>query len=142
MQQIVINTCFGGFGLSHEGIQLYAKLKGIKLYSWIDDISKSIYKERATLDSPYILVHYCTVPVKDNTEYEMKQAKSKKSIYWLDHDLKRNDPILIKVITRLKKRANGKHADLKIVSIPDDIQWEIKEYDGNEWVAEKHRTWD
>ena len=30
---------------------------------------------------------------------------------------------------------------LKIIEIPDDVDWIIEEYDGNEWVAEKHRTW-
>lgn len=30
---------------------------------------------------------------------------------------------------------------LKVVEIPDDVDWQISEYDGNEWVAEKHRTW-
>lgn len=33
------------------------------------------------------------------------------------------------------------HADLKIVEIPPDVDWEINEYDGVEWVAETHRTW-
>jgi hypothetical protein len=27
------------------------------------------------------------------------------------------------------------------VDIPLDIQWTIEEYDGDEWVAEVHRTW-
>jgi hypothetical protein len=28
-----------------------------------------------------------------------------------------------------------------VVEIPDGVEWEIAEYDGLEWVAEKHRTW-
>jgi hypothetical protein len=28
-----------------------------------------------------------------------------------------------------------------VVTIPDDVAWTIEEYDGNEWVAEVHRTW-
>ena len=38
-------------------------------------------------------------------------------------------------------RENGKHATLKIVKIPDGVEWEIEEYDGREWISEKHRTW-
>jgi hypothetical protein len=30
---------------------------------------------------------------------------------------------------------------LKVVEIPDGVKWQIEEYDGSEWVAEKHRTW-
>jgi hypothetical protein len=31
---------------------------------------------------------------------------------------------------------------IKVITIPDGIEWEIKEYDGLEHIAEKHRTWD
>lgn len=30
---------------------------------------------------------------------------------------------------------------LKVVDIPDDVEWEIEEKDGDEWVSEKHRRW-
>ena len=30
---------------------------------------------------------------------------------------------------------------LGIVEIPDGVEWEIEEYDGDEWVSEKHRKW-
>ena len=33
--------------------------------------------------------------------------------------------------------ANGDHAKLKIVEIPADVEWQIDEYDGTEWIAEK-----
>jgi hypothetical protein len=37
--------------------------------------------------------------------------------------------------------ANGYCAELKVVEIPDGVEWSIHEYDGSEWVAEAHRTW-
>jgi hypothetical protein len=39
------------------------------------------------------------------------------------------------------EKSSGVYAELKIVDIPDDVEWEIDEYDGKEWVAEVHRTW-
>jgi hypothetical protein len=30
---------------------------------------------------------------------------------------------------------------LKIVEVPADVEWVIDVYDGNEHVAEAHRTW-
>lgn len=60
---------------------------------------------------------------------------------WWYADIERDDPYLVQVVREMGSSANGKYAKLKIVEIPGDIEWEIAEYDGNEWVAEKHRTW-
>lgn len=60
---------------------------------------------------------------------------------WYDREVERDDPYLIKVVKELGPRANGSCASLKIVEIPGDVSWHIAEYDGNEWVAEDHRTW-
>jgi hypothetical protein len=48
---------------------------------------------------------------------------------------------LVAVVEKLGEKADGFCATLKVVEIPEDVDWEIGEYDGNEWVAEKHRTW-
>lgn len=54
----------------------------------------------------------------------------------------RSDPRLIQAIEELgAEKASGRFAALKIVEIPDDVEWTIEEYDGVEWVAKKHRTW-
>ena len=36
---------------------------------------------------------------------------------------------------------NGIYAKLKIIDIPDDVEWNIEEYDGTEWISEVHQTW-
>ena len=48
---------------------------------------------------------------------------------------------LVECVEKLGKDADGAFAELKVVDIPDDVKWEIEEYDGMEWVSEKHRTW-
>lgn len=54
----------------------------------------------------------------------------------------RDDPYLVEVVHELGKKAdNTPLSELKVVDIPSDIEWTIEEYDGAEWVAEKHRTW-
>lgn len=60
---------------------------------------------------------------------------------WYDREVARDDPYLIKVVKELGSAANGSCASLKIVEVPGDVSWHIAEYDGNEWVAEDHRTW-
>jgi hypothetical protein len=58
-----------------------------------------------------------------------------------EDDIKRNNSILVEIVEQLGEAANGEFAELKVVEIPDDAEWTIQEYDGDEWVAEKHRTW-
>jgi hypothetical protein len=59
-----------------------------------------------------------------------------------DSNIARDDPVLVAIVRELGKSANGKYADLKIVEVPYGVDWTIEEYDGVEWVAEKHRTWE
>ena len=63
----------------------------------------------------------------------------------LDRDIRRDDPVLISVIEELQQQnmvmADGMFATIRIVEIPDDVEWIIQEYDGLEVVAEVHRTW-
>ena len=46
-----------------------------------------------------------------------------------------------KLIEYLDKTDESLHGSLKVVDIPDDVDYVIEEYDGKEWIAEKHRTW-
>ena len=57
------------------------------------------------------------------------------------YDIARDDADLVYVVETLGEGAAGRYSQLKIVEIPADVEWEIAEYDGNEWVAEVHRTW-
>lgn len=141
MMKIVINKCHGGFGLSEEALVRYAEIKGITLYPEKDK---------------YDHITYWTVPVEqrmdttvNNAEIWHKMSLEQRAEYnrkWseqtlYDHDILRNDPALIQLVEELGERANGDYANLKVVEIPADVDWEIDEYDGKEWVAEKHRTW-
>jgi hypothetical protein len=58
-----------------------------------------------------------------------------------DDYIPRDNPQLISVVQALGESASGPYAQLKIVEVPDDVEWTIHEYDGSEWVAEAHRTW-
>lgn len=53
----------------------------------------------------------------------------------------RADERLIKAVEKLGIEASENDSELKIVEIPDDMEWEIDEYDGKESVHEKHRVW-
>jgi hypothetical protein len=110
--KIVINSDYGGFGMSDEAIRMYADLVGFKLYEQVDGSFTMFYRDAELKD------------------------------YFLDCDIPRDDENLVKVVEALGTAANGKYSELKIVEIPDDVNWMICENDGREWVAERHRTWE
>ena len=112
--KIVINSDYGGFSLSDEAILEYGKRKGLNLV-----------KDENT--SWNISIFY-----KDSADKEN---------YFEDREIPRNDPDLVTVVEVLGESANGFAASLKIVEIPEDVDWYVEENDGREWVAEKHRTW-
>jgi len=93
MTKIVINTCFGGFGLSDAALDEYKGRKGIT----------------------------------DENFYH--------------NDIPRDCSVLVAMIEEQGTAVDGDFADLKIVEIPDGVNWYIHEYDGLEHVAERHRTW-
>lgn len=72
--------------------------------------------------------------------FELYKEKAQTDISYAN-DIKRDDPILIEVIEELDHEADTCFSNLKIVEIPDGVEWEVQEYDGYEHIAEKHRTW-
>jgi arginine/lysine/ornithine decarboxylase len=119
--KVAINGCFGGFGLSEEAFQKLLGRKGIE-YERADD-SK-----------------YSSLGI---THYYRKGMLGKDEGYLAHFEFTDNraDPDLIAVIEELGEAANSRFAEIKIVEIPDDVEWVINEYDGVEHVAEVHRTW-
>ena len=130
--KIVINKCFGGFGLSHKAVMQYAELKGFKLYPFVE--TGECHRFKPYGGGEVFLIHYSKAPLLDNGSYL-------EDSYFSDRDIERTDPILIKVVEELKEKANGHSAKLSVIEIPDDIKWEIDEYDGIETVHEKHGSW-
>ena len=113
--KIVINGDYGEFGLSENAIERYFKLKGWKLVK--------------AKESDILMDSYYTNSISDDN-------------YWSYYYLERDDPTLVQVVEELHEVADGRFSELKIVEIPDDVDWTIEEYDGVEWIAEKHRTWE
>jgi len=72
--------------------------------------------------------------------WELRGKKPDKD--WWRGDLERNDSVLVQVVEELGENACGEFAQLKVVEIPDGVDYEINEFGGKEHIAEKHRTWD
>lgn len=157
MKKIVINTKHGGFGLSPKALASYMNSKGKQCYFFESRIVDSRYVyilidiERDEL--PYFYTAFTLSNPNDymdlikQSENSSKEEKEKiLKIYeemWINEwEIPRDDHDLIKIVEAMGcTQASGKSAELKIVEIPDDVDWVIEEYDGLEWIAEKHRTW-
>jgi hypothetical protein len=109
--KVVINSDYGGFGISDEAMELYLTRKGLPFV-------KRPWRNGFLFGDP-IDDQHC----------------------FFESDFDRNDPILVQVVEKLGKKANGQYASLRIVEIPDDVEWVLHEYDGIESIHEKHRVW-
>jgi hypothetical protein len=118
--KVVINQCFGGFGLSQKAFVMLLERKGVEF----EVVSTSRFGMLSE-------------------EYYEKGHAGDDNYYISDYDFydDRSDEDLVEIVELLKEEANGWAAELKVVEIPDGVEWYINEYDGIEHVAEKHRTW-
>ena len=121
--KVVINKCYGGFGISNE-----ARLELIKRKSKLVRVVEARADEYG----------YFKRMIERGVF-----TKVKGKVYADDasDDENRTDKDLIEIVERLGEKANGQYAKLAIVEIPDGIEWEIDEYDGIESIEETHRSW-
>ena len=57
-------------------------------------------------------------------------------------EISRSDLSLIAAVETIGlKESADEFAELKIVEIPNGVDYIIQKYDGIEWIAEKHRVW-
>jgi len=114
MIELVINSDFGGFGLSENAIKRLFQLKGWKLVRRSNEGSSHAFYYKDSISDGNLFSEY---------------------------DLERDDLELVQVVGELGIKANGPYSNLKIISIPNDVKYSIEEYDGREHVAELHRKW-
>ncbi|MHC5375611.1 hypothetical protein ACYSNU_17730 [Enterococcus sp. LJL120] len=140
--KIVLNKCFGGFGLSHKAKMEIFKRKGIIVFPYTHIWnSKSIdrdYWERyegQKLGSSLSQIYYLEKdPDVENFVMNWEDVSNKFGFVDDDYDETemRNDETLVTVVEELGDEADGSFANLKVVEIPEGVDWEISDYDGVE----------
>lgn len=111
--KIVINKCFGGFSLSKKAVEFMANLGSSQARAELNEI-----------------------PSRDNN-YDSYYGYSKE----FESEYDRSDSNLVLAVETLGCEANGCFSKLKVVEIPEGVNWEIINHDGLETVHEKHRIW-
>ena len=114
--KIVINRCYGGFSISKECCKFMAA-RGNK------QAAAELLECNQSKDKHWYGYGYC-------------------SKGGFSDGYNREDPDLIAAVEELgSKKASGGLSNLVIVEIPDGIQYQIDEYDGQESIHEQHRSW-
>lgn len=122
--KFVINSCFGGFGLSKEAKEWLAEHKGWKVADHVDPDKLYHGDCQKLLEEGYHFYNY-------ESSYEPLNGLSfLASTYELEF---RSNPDIVECVEVLGKLANGMCANLEVVEADYPIeQLEIHEYDGNE----------
>jgi len=139
--KVVINRCYGGFGLSHEAVMRYFEIKGITVYPeqgkdhWKFWTYWTVKPEDRLEDKEGEAFY--AMSMEDRRAYNATQSAQTVG----EREIERHDPALVQAVEELGNAANGSHAELAVVEIPDDVDYIVEEYDGMEHIAEAHRTW-
>jgi hypothetical protein len=155
--KIVLNKCYGGFGLSPKAIKRLADLQGRGCYFFLDKYkperhapatmeqaeNEGMFFSAFSIPNPDEFLHRDREWHELTTEEchawnEKYDSVSLKSSYGYEE---RGDPLLVQVVEELGEAASGKLAELVIVEIPDGIEYEIDDYDGIETAHEEHMSW-
>ena len=114
MRKIVINKSYGSFCVSHKA---FLRLRELGQREALQETDPGAYWPNAA-------------------------APREPSLNRCGAFVPRDDQTLIRVVEDLHAEANGHGAELKVVSIPDDVKWQISKTDGIEHVSEVHRIWE
>lgn len=133
-KKVVVNKCFGGFGLSSEAV--------IRLIEMNCDSIKSMSLNEYTGGKSKLISSEKFNKLRDGYEVGWIEGVLYKDDYvYFYQDDNREDLDLIFVVETMKEKASSNLSRLEIVEIPKNVDYVIDEYDGLESIHEKHKSW-
>ncbi|MBS6168851.1 MAG: hypothetical protein KIC65_09595 [Firmicutes bacterium] len=144
--KIIINRKYGGFWISNIALEELMQRKGetICFYEMtFDDSDKYTYTKTDASNNNLFVAAICNdfgdvfIPEND----EQSDEFYKHIIRGNDWRWRTDTDLINLIVEKGSEFVSSPLSSLEIVEIPDDIEWEIEEYDGMEWISEKHRSW-
>lgn len=162
--KVVINKCYGGFGLSARAVARIAEIEGRPCFFFrrnlassfdapaipatMEEIEEEMKRTRLGFWSAYDIPDLSVLPSQDNWHSMPMDQRKATNEAWDKHSQesrfdrdKRHYGPLVQAVEELGELANGGFSSLKVIEIPDGVDYEIDDYDGIESVHEVHRSW-
>ena len=139
--KVAVNRCYGGFDLSPKAVKMLMNRKGLNCFMYkqtkykFDSGKEEFTRIDETSEECGLGIYYVKNDLGDRTDNIPKDS------YWYYGDIDRTDEDLISVIEELGDGTNGRFGSIEVIKIPNDIEWEIDNYDGIETIHERHRSW-
>ncbi len=114
MGKVVVNAEVGSvFSLSEIAWQMLAAIKGLR-FSHCDPGGLCCYLSEG-------------------------EGEPERPFYCREMD--RSDDALVRTVERLGTLANAGHTNLRIVAVPDNVDWEVRSVHGYEYVTDGKKIW-
>lgn len=137
--KVVINTCFGGFGISEKAyIRLITLGVPVRKHTQQERNPETGRYEKEPLNDGEVIFDRSLEEDSDINK-AMSRLSGRYWESWIDKN--REHPLLIQVVEELGTEADTRFSELKVVEIPDGVSYHIDEYDGRESIHEDHRSW-
>lgn len=135
--KVILNKCYGGFGLSPVATMMYAKKKGVVLYPY-NSYGANALKFIKDIGNCDRVDYFFT---KDYGDKVRRSCIDWTTLWYPDKNEMREDLDLIQIVEELGEKADGWCSKLKVVEIPDTLSYVIDYYDGIETLHENVQTW-
>ena len=134
--KVVLNKCYGGFGLSAAAMCELISMNSPCVHGEKRDDIPEHYNIEDVPGWPGYKTNtfYGSLVVKDGVLYTTYKTGLSENDF-------RSHPDLLAVVEKLGAKASSQLGKLEIVEIPDNIEWDIDDYDGMESIHERHRCW-
>jgi hypothetical protein len=159
-KEILVNKCYGGYGLSPLAVKKVTERKGKECFFFkisflgggsssyepinIDECEGSILWVAFSANNPNELLGHCNNNWFSISEEERAKYNEDYNAIKLDYgrESSREDPDIVAVFKELgSEKFSGQYSKIEITEIPADVEYEIDEYDGMEHVQEVARKW-
>lgn len=129
--KVVINECYGGFGLSNFAHKELLRRKGKECYFYENKYGVGHYRIDGIEDADKYL--FVTISTKDYGKFTEK-IDAEHIVRFRDEDI-RTDSDLIAMIEEFgSEKCSGRYAELVVEDIPTGTYYRIDEYDGLESI--------